>query len=170
MWNSMRIKHVHLTLSIDNQQNHKLKTIARCGLCISLLQGKRTLHTGHGSMLMSITNRKKEPACMHLTVWTLWLLAHWPYLVQACTALVWHGLPCLLLILAYHLITCLFSTNSATMLMPSDIIYSWHHHALSNKNILKSWLLSTVQISWFVYHLVSLAKFTHTTEANILLG
>ena len=74
------------------------------------------------------------------------------------------------LILAYHPITCLFSTNSATMLMPSDIIYSWHHHALSNKNILKSWLLSAVQISWFVYHLVSLAKFTHTTEANILLG
>ena len=65
---------------------------------------------------------------------------------------------------------CLFSTNCATMLMPSDVIYSWHHHALSNKNILKSWLLSTVQISWFVYHLVSLTKFTHTTEANILLG
>ena len=38
------------------------------------------------------------------------------------------------LILAYHPITCLFSTNSATMLMPSDGIYSWHHHALSNKN------------------------------------
>ena len=37
------------------------------------------------------------------------------------------------LILAYHPITCLFSTNSATMLMDSDIIYSWHHHALSNK-------------------------------------
>ena len=73
------------------------------------------------------------------------------------------------LILAYHLITSLFSTNSATVLMPSDVIYSSHHHALSNKNILKSWPLSTVQISWFVYHLVSLAKFTHTTEANILL-
>ena len=28
------------------------------------------------------------------------------------------------LILAYHPITCLFSTNSATMLMPSDVIYS----------------------------------------------
>ena len=67
-------------------------------------------------------------------------------------------------------ITCLFSTNSATMLMTSDVIYSWLHHALSNKNILKSWLLSTVQISWFVYHLVSLAKDTHSTEANILLG
>ena len=52
----------------------------------------------------------------------------------------------------------------------SDGIYSWHHHALSNKNILKSWQLSNVHISWFVYHLVSLAKFTHTTEANILLG
>ena len=52
----------------------------------------------------------------------------------------------------------------------SDGIYSWHHHALSNKNILKSWQLSNVHISWFVYHLVSLAKFTHTTEVNILLG
>ena len=50
------------------------------------------------------------------------------------------------LILAYRPITRLVSTNSATMLMPSDAIYSWHHHALSNKNILKSWLLSTVQI------------------------
>ena len=29
-----------------------------------------------------------------------------------------------LLILAYHPITCFFSTNSATMLMPSDVIYS----------------------------------------------
>ena len=31
----------------------------------------------------------------------------------------------------------LFSTNSATMLMPSEVIYSWHHHALSNENIEK---------------------------------
>ena len=30
----------------------------------------------------------------------------------------------LFIILAYHPITCLFSTNSATMLMPSDVIYS----------------------------------------------
>ena len=78
--------------------------------------------------------------------------------------------PVCLSILAYHLITGLFSTNSVTMLMPSDVIYSWHHHALSNKNILKRWLLSAVHISWFVYHLIWLAKFTHTTEANILLG
>ena len=35
-------------------------------------------------------------------------------------------------ILAYHQITRLFSTNSATMLMPSDVIYSCHHHALSH--------------------------------------
>ena len=85
-----------------------------------------------------------------------------------------HGLFALLinysLILAYRPIMRLFSTNSATMLMPTDVIYSWHHHALSNKNILKSGLLSTVQTFLFVYHLVSLAKFTHTTEANILLG
>ena len=55
-----------------------------------------------------------------------------------------------LLILAYHPIMCLFSTNSATMLMPSDVIYSWHHHALSNKNILKSWLLSNIYCKKFL--------------------
>ena len=52
------------------------------------------------------------------------------------------------LILAYHSITCLFSTNTATLLMPSDVIYSWHHHALSNKNILKSWLLWTSHLEF----------------------
>ena len=53
----------------------------------------------------------------------------------------------------------------------SDVIYSWHHHALSNKKFfLNSLLWSTVQIYWFVFHLVSLAKFRHTKEVNIFLG
>ena len=74
------------------------------------------------------------------------------------------------LILAYHPITRLFSTNSATMLIPTDVIYSWHHHALSKKNILKIDCYLLYAFLDLVYHLDSFAKFTHTTEANILLG
>ena len=60
---------------------------------------------------------------------------------------------------------CLFSTNSATNLM---LVLTQFIPDITMPLLIKKMKnFTAVHISWFVYHLVSLAKFTHTKEVNI---